>query len=171
MKATSMIDWLIDLIQQLGLLPWCLFFVFVLFFMKLQSGVHAVLSLSAVLLIFSLPCFIKNHHSCGNPGCGFTGIQREIALSGSGGAAQLPGGSISRSTIHCNLYLRHVWTWLSDCGNFICNLWNIAPCRNRLNSENGIWMRRSELFHYERLCFYRGILNWICLGGQIAQEP
>lgn len=78
------------------------------FFHEVAVGVHAVLSLRAVLLMFSLHCFTKNHHSRGNPGCGYTGIQREIALSGSGGAAQLPGGSPSRSPIHCNLYLRHV---------------------------------------------------------------
>lgn len=76
------------------------------------------------------------------------GIQREIALSDSGGAAQLPSGSIFRSTVYCNLYLRRVRTWLSDWGNFIFDSWNIvAPCGNRPNSEHGIRKYCFEMCH------------------------
>lgn len=133
--------------------------VFVFYFIAVAIGVHTVLSLNAVLLICSLHCFIKNHHSCGNWGCGFIGTRREISLPGSGGVAQFPSGSIFHSTIHCNLYLRHVWTWLSDCGNFICDSWNISPCRNKMNSEDGIWKHCPETLHYELLYFCGGVLN------------
>lgn len=88
-------------------------------FYEVTVRVPTVLSLRSPLkvliaLFHQKPSFMWKPGDVVSPG-----IQREIALSDSGGAAQLPSGSIFRSTVYCNLYLRRVRTWLSDWGNFI----------------------------------------------------
>lgn len=79
------------------------------------------------------------------------GIQREVPLSrlrGRGGRRSPPPPveGFFHPANHCNLYLCHIWTWPSDCSNFIFDLWDVSPCRNRLSPEDGSWTYFSEIF-------------------------